>query len=137
MHLCFLKILEKKKRFCNFFEYSIVISALYIELGIRFWLPWLIWATYSSFAKISVNKMENRSKNTWPCKILCGHVFCILFCIVFCDYSGNRKDAAARNFTRRRVILRGRLTYLIKSKLIVLKLIIDTKLKLLQGISCI
>ena len=38
---------------------------------------------------------------------------------------------------RPRVILRGRVTYLIKSKLIVLNLIIDRKLKLLQGINCI
>ena len=34
-------------------------------------------------------------------------------------------------------ILRGHVTYLIKSKLIALKLIIDKKLKLLLGINCI
>ena len=59
-------------------------------------------------------------------KILRGSVFYILFCIVFLDISGKGKHAAAQNFT-----------HLIKSKLIVLKLIIDRKLKLLQGINCI
>ena len=68
-------------------------------------IPWLTWATYNSFPKISENKMKNRSKNTGPRKILCGCVFYILFCIVFSDISENGKHAAARNFTRPRSLL--------------------------------
>ena len=50
--------------------------------------------------------------------------------ILHSKVSENAKHAAAQNFTRPRVILRGRVTYLIKSKF-VFKLIIDRKLKLL------
>ena len=65
-----------------------------ITLMNRF-LPWLIWATYNAFPKISENKRENRSKITWPSKILCHRVFYMLFCILFCDILGNEKHAAA------------------------------------------
>ena len=68
-------------------------------------LPWLIWATHNSFSKISENKTENRSKNTWSRKILRGREFYILFCIVFSDISGNGKYVAARDFTRPRYLL--------------------------------
>ena len=57
-------------------------------------ITWLIWATYSPFPKISENKMENSSENTWPRKSLRGRVFSILFCIAFSDISGNGKHAA-------------------------------------------
>ena len=67
-------------------------------------LPWLIWAIYNSFPKISENKMKNRSKNTRLRKTLRGRMFYILFCIVFSDFSGNGKHAAARNFTRPRYL---------------------------------
>ena len=64
--------------------------------------------------------MGNRSENTRPRKIQHGRVFYILFYILHSKISENAKQAAAQNFTRPRVILRGRVPYLIKSKLIVL-----------------
>ena len=89
------------------------------------------------FLKNQEKKTESRSKNTRPRKVLRDRVFYILFCIMFSNVLGNEKDAAARHFAQPHVFLHGRVTYLIKSKLIVLKLIIDRKLKLLQGINCI
>ena len=52
-----------------------------ITLMNRF-LPWLIWTTYNALPKISENKRENRSKITWPSKILYHRVFYMLFGIL-------------------------------------------------------
>ena len=78
-------------------------------------VPWLIWTTYNPFSKISENKMGNRSE--------------ILLYILHFKISENAKHATAQNFTWPRITLRGRVTYLIKSKLIDFKLIIDRKLR--------
>ena len=77
-------------------------------------VTWLIWATYNPFPKISENKTENSSETTQPRKISRGCVFYILFYIIYSKISENAKHIG----------------YLIKSRLIVFKLIIDRKLKL-------
>ena len=76
-------------------------------------MPWLIWATYNPFSKISENKMGNRSENKIGC-----------FTSYFLSYIPK-----FQKMQNTHVILRGRVTYLIKSKLIVFKLIIDRKQK--------
>ena len=85
-------------------------------------VTWLIWATYNPFPKIS----ERRKIAQKPRDRAKSHAGA---CFTFYFISYIPKFQKMEN-TRPHKIRRDRIGYLIKSKLIVFKLIVDRKLKL-------